>query len=168
MAKSSKKKSVVTGKVIVRNRKAGFEYHLEDRFEAGISLLGSEVKSLRAGKISLVDAYVEIEHGELWLVNAHIGEYVFANRLNHTPRRRRKLLMHKIEIIRLGVKIREKGFTIIPISLYFNPKGKIKVEIALARGKKAHDKREAIREKDQNRLARRGELQGRHFAPPGK
>ncbi|MBU1535736.1 SsrA-binding protein SmpB [Myxococcota bacterium] len=158
MAKSKKKQTVVSGKVIVRNRKAGFEYHLEERFEAGISLLGSEVKSCRAGKVSLVDAYVEIDRGELWLVNAHIAEYSFANRLNHAPLRKRKLLMHRIEITRLGVKIREKGFTLIPLALYFNPTGKIKVEIALARGKKAHDKRDTIREKDQQRAMQRGDF----------
>ncbi len=158
MAKKSKKKrSVVTGRVIVRNRKAGYDYHLEDRFEAGIALKGSEVKSLRAGKVSLQEAYVELERGELWLVNAHIAEYTFANRQNHTPLRRRKLLMHRIEIVRLGVKIRERGFTLIPLTLYFNPKGKIKVEIALARGKRAHDKREAIKAKDEKRLSKRGE-----------
>jgi SsrA-binding protein len=157
MANSKKKQSVVTGKVIVRNKKAHFDYILENRYEAGIVLTGSEVKSLRAGKINLIDAYVEIEGGEMWLINSHISEYTFSNRNNHSPYRKRKLLMHKMEIIRIGIKIKEKGFTVIPLAFYFSPKGKVKVEIALAKGKKTHDKRDAIKAKDERRMKERGE-----------
>ncbi len=153
MGKKKSKKPAGDGrKIIVRNRKVFHDYHVEETFEAGLSLLGSEVKSCRDGKASLADAYATLESGELWLVGAHIAEYPFSHARNHDPRRRRKLLMHRREIDRLGVKIKERGYTLVVISLYFK-RGKIKAELGLARGKRAHDKREAIRRKDEQRLA---------------
>ena len=139
-------------KVVARNRRARRDYAVEETYEAGLSLVGSEVKSCRDGKASLADAYATIEGGELWLVGAHIAEYPFSHARNHDPRRHRKLLMHRREIDRLGVKIKERGYTLVVISLYFK-RGKIKAELGLARGKRAHDKREAIRRKDEQRLA---------------
>ncbi len=153
MGKKKKKPAPDGRKIIAKNRKARHDYHVEESAEAGVSLLGSEVKSARDGKVSLTDAYAVIEHGELWLISAHIAEYKFSHARNHEPRRRRKLLMHRREIDRLAAKVREKGFTIIVLSMYFK-KGKIKVEIALARGRRAYDKREAIRKKDEKRLAK--------------
>jgi SsrA-binding protein len=137
-------------KVLCRNKKASFEYHLEETFEAGIALMGSEVKSLRDGKGTLTDAYGEVRDGELWLMQAQIAEYPFAHARNHAPRRDRKLLMHKREIVRLSAKVREKGYTLIPTQLYLS-RGRVKVALALAKGKQAHDKREATRKRDQAR-----------------
>jgi SsrA-binding protein len=137
-------------KVICKNRKARFNFEIEDTFEAGIALLGSEVKSLRMGKANLSDSYARIEGGEILLVDAHISPYDQAGRQNHDPLRRRKLLLHKREIKRLVGKVAAKGFSLIPLKLYFK-NGKIKLELALARGKKAFDKREAIRKKDERR-----------------
>lgn len=154
MAKSKKKQSTISGKLICNNRRAFFDYEIVERMEAGISLLGSEVKSIRGGKVSIADAYCEVEGGELWLLNTNISEYPWANQFNHAPRRKRKLLMHRFEIIRLGVKVIEKGLTLIPLNMYISEKGKIKVEIALVKGKKLHDKRESIKEKDERRLRR--------------
>ncbi|MBN2723994.1 MAG: SsrA-binding protein SmpB [Deltaproteobacteria bacterium] len=155
MAKSKKKKSTISGRLICKNKKAFFDYEIVERMEAGISLMGSEVKSIRAGKISIVDSYCEVEKQELYILQCNISEYPWANQFNHSPRRKRKLLMHKFEIIRLGVKVIEKGLTIIPLSFYINEKGKIKVEIALVRGKKSHDKREAIKARDEARIRSR-------------
>lgn len=149
-----KKKSAPSAdgrKIIVRNRKVFHDFHVEETFEAGVSLLGSEVKSCRDGRASLSDAYATIEGKELWLVNAHIAEYPFAHQNNHAPMRRRKLLMHRRELDRLAVKIKERGFTLAVISLYFK-RGKIKAELGLAKGKRAYDKRETIRKKDEKRL----------------
>ena len=138
-------------KIIVNNRKARFLYHLLERHEAGLVLKGTEVKSLRDGKISLGDAYCHIDSdGEAWLADAHISPYSHANRTNHDPLRRRKLLMHKHEIFKLHQKVREKGLTLVPTKLYFK-KGRVKVEIALAKGKKLYDKRSAIREREVRR-----------------
>jgi len=137
-------------KVICKNRKARFNFEIEDTFEAGIALLGSEVKSLRMGKANLSDSYARIQNGEILLVDAHISPYDQAGRENHDPLRRRKLLLHKREIKRLVGKVAAKGFSLIPLKLYFK-NGKVKVELALARGKKAFDKREAIRKKDERR-----------------
>jgi len=137
-------------KVICKNNKARFNFEIEDTFEAGIVLLGSEVKSLRNGKANLIDAYGKIRGGELFLLEVHISPYEQSNRENHEPRRERKLLMHKGEIKRLIGKVTEKGFSLIPLKLYFK-NGRVKVEMALARGKKTYDKREAIRKKDQRR-----------------
>lgn len=153
MGRKKKQKPSPDGrKIIAKNRKVRHDYHVEESLEAGVSLLGSEVKSARDGRVSLADAYAVIEKGEVWLVHANIAEYPFAHIRNHEPRRRRKLLLNRREITRLAAKVREKGFTIVVISMYFK-KGKIKVEIALARGRRAYDKREAIRKKDEKRLA---------------
>jgi len=137
-------------KPICKNRRALHEFEVEDRLEAGIVLLGSEVKSLRAGRGNLVDAYIRFKDAEAWLVGAHIAPYEFANRLNHEPLRERKLLIQRSQRRRWEARVREKGFTVIPLSMYF--KGPhVKVEIALAKGKKTHDKRESIKERDDRR-----------------
>jgi SsrA-binding protein len=141
-------------KIICQNKKAHFEYELGDRFEAGLILTGSEVKSLRLGKANLLDAYARIIQGEPYLVGANISLYPQAFYGNHDPLRRRKLLLHKKEIKRLIGKTQEKGFSLIPIRMYFKD-GLAKVEIALARGKKLHDKRQTLKEADSKRdLAR--------------
>jgi SsrA-binding protein len=141
-------------KTICQNKKAHFEYELSDRFEAGLILTGSEVKSLRMGKANLLDAYVRIVKGEPYLVGANVNVYPMAYYANHDPLRRRKLLLHKKEIKRLIGKTQEKGFSLIPTRLYFK-NGLAKAEIALARGKKLHDKRHSLKEADSKRdLAR--------------
>ena len=137
-------------KVITRNKKARHSYFVDDTYEAGIILMGSEVKSLREGKIALTDAYARFVAGELWLMKAHISPYKQASRDNHEPERDRKLLMHKRELRRLQSKVQEAGYTLIPLSLYFK-EGKVKVEIGLCRGKKLHDKRESMRKQDDAR-----------------
>ena len=137
-------------KIICKNRKARFNFEIEDAFEAGISLLGSEVKSLRKGRANLSDSYGKIRNGEIFLVDAHISAYEQASRQNHDPLRERKILLHKKEIKKLIGKVAERGFSLIPLKLYFK-NGKVKVELALAKGKKAYDKREAIKKKDQRR-----------------
>ena len=137
-------------KIVARNKKASFEYSLGDRFEAGIVLKGSEIKSVREGKMSLVDVYVEIKGTEAWLMNAHIAPYEPANRQNHEPKRARKLLLHKKEIRELWNAVRQKGVTIIPVKAYLKD-GILKIEIALAKGKKAYDKRSDIAKKDLER-----------------
>jgi SsrA-binding protein len=138
-------------KIIAVNRKARHEYHIMDTFEAGIALTGTEVKSLRAGQASLQDSYARVENAELFLYSLHISPFEKGNRFNHDPRRTRKLLMHKREIIHLLSYVREKGLTIIPLRLYFNEQGRIKVELALARGKKIYDKREDLAKRDAKR-----------------
>lgn len=143
-------------KIIVRNRKAHFEYTIVQSFEAGIVLQGTEVKSLRAGKCNLTDGFVEIINGEAWLRSVHISEYSQGNINNHDPFRDRKLLLNAIEIKKLNQRVKEKGYTIVPLSLYLK-NGKVKVEIALAKGKKLYDKREAIAKKDMERESRRKE-----------
>ncbi len=149
-------------KLIAQNKKAFHEYSVLETYEAGIALLGSEVKSCRMGKANLKDSYVRIENGELYLVDAHISHYAWANRLNHDPLRQRKLLHHKQEIKKLYGKIREKGQTCVPLKMYFTKKGHIKVEIALVKGKTQYDRREAIRKKDVRREIER-ELKGKKF-----
>lgn len=142
-------------KIIADNRKARFNYELMERAEAGIVLTGTEVKSLREGKLNLGDSYCLIErNGEVFLVDAHISPYLPGNRFNVEPLRRRKLLLHKREIHKLNVKVKEKGLTLVPTRVYFK-QGRVKVEIALARGKKVHDKRESIQARDVHREARR-------------
>jgi SsrA-binding protein len=141
-------------KVVVTNRKARHDYSIEDTFEAGLVLMGTEVKSLRAGRASLVDGYAFIENGEAWLDAVHIPEYTEGTWTNHSPRRKRKLLMHKQEILKLSSKVKEGGFTLIPLSIYFSD-GRAKVELALAKGKKEYDKRQALREKQDTREAAR-------------
>jgi len=142
-------------KLICQNKKARFNYSIEDTYEAGISLLGSEVKSLREGKVNLGDSYGDIKRGEVFLVDAHISPYPQANRLNHDPLRTRKLLLHKREIQRLIGKVQERGFTLIPLRLYFS-NGKVKVELGLAKGKKLFDKRETLKRKTMEREMERG------------
>jgi SsrA-binding protein len=137
-------------KVVATNRKAKFEYFLIETFEAGISLQGSEIKSIRAGQISLKEAYVQTDGEEAWLMSAHIAPYEQANRFNHDPVRPRRLLLHKREIRQLWDDVRQKGMTVIPTRVYLKS-GRAKVEIALARGKKAYDKREAIAKRDRER-----------------
>lgn len=137
-------------KIICKNRKAFFNFEVDDSFEVGIVLLGSEVKSLRGGKANLSDAYGKFRNGELFLVDAHISPYTQANRQNHEPLRERKLLLHKRELKKLLGKVAERGFSLVPLKMYFKS-GKVKVEMALARGKKTYDKRESIKKKDQRR-----------------
>lgn len=137
-------------KVIVSNRKARHDYAVLDTFEAGIALVGTEVKSLREGRASLVDAFATVDNGEVWLRNLHIPEYVLGTWTNHTPRRTRKLLLHKGEILRLIGKTRESGLSLVPLSMYFKD-GKVKVELALARGKKSYDKRQTLAKRDAER-----------------
>ncbi len=137
-------------KIVCANRRARFRYHLDETFEAGLVLVGSEVKSLRAGKAHLNDAYGRIKKGELYLVNGHIAPYEQASRQNHEPERERKLLLHRREIDRIGGKIRERGYTLVPTLLYFKG-GRAKIEMALARGKKHHDKRQAVAERESKR-----------------
>ncbi len=141
-------------KVIATNRKARYEYEILDTFEAGIALLGPEVKSLRAGKANISDAYATIRGREVFLVGAHISPYPQAGRANPDPRRERKLLLHRAEIARLQGRITERGFTLIPLQLYFKD-GRAKVELAIARGKRRYDKREAIRRRETDRELRR-------------
>jgi SsrA-binding protein len=138
-------------KVVATNRKAGFQYFLLDRFEAGLALMGSEIKSIRAGQMSLAEAYVDVENGRnAWLIEAHIAPYIQANRFNHDPKRKRRLLLHKRQIRELWNAVRMKGMTIVPTRVYLKD-GRAKVEIALARGKKAYDKRAVIARRDQAR-----------------
>ncbi len=141
-------------KLVAQNRKARHDYHIEDVFEAGLVLQGTEVKSLRAGHATLVDGYADVKDGEVWLRGVHIPEYTEGTWTNHEPRRKRKLLLHRNEISKLIGKTKEGGFTLVPLSLYFKD-GYAKVEIALARGRKAYDKRQAIAERDAKREAER-------------
>lgn len=142
-------------KIITKNKKARHDYHIVDTFEAGIVLQGSEVKSCRQGSVNLKDSYGRIVNGEIFLVNAHISQYRFANRFNHEPLRMRKLLFHKREIKKFYGKLRERGLSLVPLSLYFNERGKVKAEMALVKGKKQHDKREEIKRKDLKREMQR-------------
>jgi SsrA-binding protein len=137
-------------KVICQNKKAFHNYFIEETYQTGISLLGSEVKSLRDGKVNLGDSYGDIKRGEVFLVDAHISGYPQANRLNHDPLRTRKLLLHKKEIKRLIGKVEQRGYTLIPLRLYFL-KGKVKVDLGLAKGKKLYDKRETLKKKTMER-----------------
>jgi len=145
-------------KVVADNRKARFNYEIGETFEAGIVLTGSEVKSLRAGKATIAEAYADARGGEIWLINANIPEYLQAHRFNHAPKRARKLLLHQRQINRLAGAVEREGMTIVPLKLYFNDKGRAKLEIALARGKKLHDKRETEKkrswERERGRLLR--------------
>ncbi len=142
-------------KVVAENRRARYDYFVEDRFEAGIQLAGTEVKALRQGEGSIAESYADVEGDEVWLINSHIPEYSHGNRLNHEPRRPRKLLLKGREIAKLQGAVARQGLTLVPLSIYFNATGRAKVELALARGKKAHDKRETIKERDWNREKQR-------------
>ena len=146
--------------VVAQNRKARHDYFIEETFEAGLLLTGTEVKSLRGGRSTIAESYVTAREGEAWLVNATIPEYASGNRNNHEPRRPRKLLLHRAQINKLIGAIQREGRTVVPLQVYFNERGKAKIEVALASGKKAHDKRHAIKERDWQRqrsrlLARR-------------
>ena len=141
-------------KTVSLNRAASFHYDLLETFEAGIALQGSEVKSIREGRISLKESYAEVKNGEVFLISAHISPYDPANRFNHDPKRDRKLLLHRREIKRLTGKIKEKGLTLVPTKVLLNDQGRVKVEIALAKGKKIYQKREAIKARDVEREVR--------------
>jgi SsrA-binding protein len=138
-------------KLITQNKKARHDYEVLDTMEAGIVLQGSEVKSCRRGSVNLIDSYARIEGGEIYLVDTHISPYSHANRFNHEPLRKRKLLLHKGEIKKLYGKIRERGLSFVPLRMYFNHCGKVKVEMALVHGKKHHDRREDIKKRDMRR-----------------
>ncbi|MGK2286763.1 SsrA-binding protein SmpB [Pedomonas sp. V897] len=151
MARPHLSKPLTKRKVVAENRKARFEYFIEDTFEAGIALQGTEVKSLRFGEGNITESYAEVKDGEVWLINANIPEYAFGNRENHQPRRPRKLLLHGREINKLHGAVNRQGMTLVPLSIYFNDRGRAKVELALAKGKKLHDKRETAKERDWQR-----------------
>ncbi len=142
-------------KVVAENRRARYDYFIEEKFEAGIALTGTEVKSLRGGEGSIAESYAAVEDDEVWLINSHIPEYSHGNRMNHQPRRQRKLLLSKREIAKLNGAVTRQGLTLVPLSLYFNGRGKAKVELALARGKKVHDKRETVKQRDWQREQQR-------------
>ena len=145
-------------RVAADNRKARFNYEIGDIFEAGIALTGTEVKSLRVGKAAIAEAYADTRGGEIWLLNSNIPEYLQASRFNHAPKRPRKLLLHRREIEKLIGAVERQGMTLVPLKLYFNDKGRAKIELALARGKKLHDKRETEKrrswERERGRLLR--------------
>jgi len=145
-------------KVVADNRRARFNYEIGETFEAGIALTGSEVKSLRQGRATIAESYADTRGGEVWLVNANIPEYVQASRFNHAPKRPRKLLLHRRQIDKLAGAVEREGMTIVPLKMYFNEKGRAKLELALGRGKKLHDKRETEKkrswEREKGRLLR--------------
>ena len=147
-------------KIVCKNKKAFHEYHIDQRLEAGMVLSGAEVKSLRAGRANIKDGYAQIRNGELFLYNVHISPYSFAPRSDNDPLRVRKLLLHKRELRKLIGKLKEKGVALIPLKIYFNERGKAKVELGLARGKKLYDKRAALKEKQTRRELER-EMRGR-------
>lgn len=137
--------------VVADNRKARFNYEIIDTMEAGLVLQGTEVKALRNGKANIAESYVSEEGGEIWLINSHIPEYVEANRFNHEPRRRRKLLLHKREMAKMAQSAEREGMTLVPLKLYFNDRGVAKLEVAIAKGKKTVDKRETVKKRDWDR-----------------
>jgi len=146
MAKPAR--DISTFKIAADNRKARYSYEIGETFEAGIALTGTEVKSLRGGKATIGESYAGEKNGELWLVNAYIPEYLQANQFNHEAKRPRKLLMHRREVDKLTAAVQREGMTVVPLKIYFNEKGRAKVELALARGKKLHDKRETEKARD--------------------
>ena len=156
MAKTPAKKAKASDsdkepiRVVARNRRARFEYELLDRLEAGLVLTGTEVKSLRNGKASLEESYAGVDRGEVWLLGCDIPEYLQANRMNHKPKRPRKLLLHRREILKIAAKASERGLTLVPLQIYFK-KGLAKVELCVARGRKLHDKRDALKKQDAKR-----------------
>ncbi len=145
------KKDKAPNRVAAVNRRARFNYEIGQTFEAGIALAGTEVKSLREGRSSIADAYAGEQNGEMWLFNAYIPEYLQANRFNHETRRPRKLLLHQREIGRLVGAVDREGMTVVPLKIYFNDRGRAKVELAVARGKKLHDKRDTAKKRDWGR-----------------
>ena len=138
-------------KVVAENRKARFNYAIEDTIETGIALTGTEVKSIRNGKTTIAESYADSKDGEIWLINANIPEYLQANRFNHEPRRRRKLLVSKREMAKLSQSVEREGMTLVPLKIYFNDRGRAKLLLAIARGKKLHDKRETEKQRDWSR-----------------
>jgi len=138
-------------KIVADNRRARFNYEIGEVFEAGIALTGTEVKSLRQGRATIAESYADTRGDEIWLVNANIPEYLQASRFNHAPKRARKLLLHKRQISKLASAVEREGMTLVPLKMYFNEKGRAKIEIALARGKKLHDKRETDRKRSWDR-----------------
>ncbi|HOB14528.1 MAG TPA: SsrA-binding protein SmpB [Novosphingobium sp.] len=138
-------------KIVAENRRARFDYHIEDTTEAGIALTGTEVKSLRFGEGSIAESYAEVRDGQVWLVNSNVPEFSHGNRFNHEPKRPRKLLLHAREIDRFTGAVERKGMTLVPLSIYFNSRGRAKVELALAKGKNVADKRATIKERDWKR-----------------
>ncbi len=149
MAKSKKKTG--SGPKQFRNKRAYYEYHVLEKIEAGIELRGTEVKAIREGNISLAESYARVDANEVFLVGCHIGEYKAGSWTNHEPRRKRKLLLHRREIQKIIVKTREKGLTLVPLRAYFNSRGYAKVELGICQGKKLHDKRQAMKERDTRR-----------------
>lgn len=147
---ATKKRKHADG-LIAENRRARFNYEILETFEAGVQLMGTEVKSLRNGEANIAESYASYEDGEMWLINSHIPEYLEANRFNHDTRRRRKLLLHAREIVKLANGVDREGMTIVPLKLYFNDRGRAKLLLGLARGKKVHDKRETEKARDWNR-----------------
>jgi SsrA-binding protein len=145
------KKPELDREVVAQNRKARFNYFIEETFEAGLQLTGTEVKSLRGGRSTIAESYVTEQGGEAWLVNANIPLYASGNRYNHEPKRPRKLLLHKAQINKLIGAIQREGRTVVPLQVYFNGQGRAKIEIALAKGKQAHDKRQTIKDRDWQR-----------------
>ena len=145
-------------KIVAENRRARFDYFIDEVFEAGIVLTGTEVKSLRFGEGSIAESYAEVKDDEVWLVNSNVPEFSHGNRFNHEPKRPRKLLLKERQIAKMHGAVAREGMTLVPLSIYFNGKGRAKVELALAKGKKAHDKRETIKDRDwkreQSRLLR--------------
>ena len=138
-------------KIVADNRRARFNYEIGEVFEAGIMLTGTEVKSLRTGKATIAESYADARGGEIWLINSNIPEYLQASRFNHEPKRRRKLLLHKRQVNRLAGAVEREGMTLVPLRLYFNEKGRAKLELALGRGKKLHDKRETLKKRSWDR-----------------
>ena len=138
-------------KTVAENRRARYDYHIDDKYEAGIVLTGTEVKSLRFGEGSIAESYAEVKNGEVWLVNSNVPEFSHGNRFNHEPKRPRKLLLHAREIDRFTGAVERKGMTLVPLSIYFNSRGRAKVELALAKGKNVADKRATIKERDWKR-----------------
>ncbi|WP_421929512.1 SsrA-binding protein SmpB [Neoaquamicrobium sediminum] len=145
MAKNSK---TINGKTVAENRKARFAYEVVDTYEAGLVLTGTEVKSLREGQANIQESYASVEGGEIWLINSYLPEYLQGNRFNHEPRRRRKLLLNKKEMARLSQAVEREGMTMVPLKIYFNDRGRAKMLLAVARGKKLHDKRETEKKRD--------------------
>lgn len=149
---AQKKKSTNPNwKTVAENRKARHNFLIEENIEAGLMLLGTEVKSLRQGQSNIAESYASVENGGLWLINAHIPEYGHGNRNNHEPRRPRKLLLHQREIARLSAAIQRQGMTLVPLKLYFNEKGRVKLDLGIAKGKKIHDKRASEKDRDWKR-----------------
>jgi SsrA-binding protein len=142
-------------KTVAENRRARFDFEIDTVYEAGLALTGTEVKALRGGEGSIAESYAEVKDGQVWLINSNVPEYSHGNRLNHVPKRPRKLLLHEREINKMHGAVMRQGMTLVPLSIYFNERGRAKIEIAIAKGRKAHDKREHIKEQDWKREAAR-------------